>query len=73
MAESIRNMFIATGNLMVGSDKDASFNTAGQLKGWNEFMRSVPYLASWHDWSVKMQHGSFTEEWWTTTWEHKFR
>ncbi len=70
--EAIRNMMIATGNLMIGNT-DKALTTSGELQGWNEFMRSVPYLASWHDFANKMKHGDTTEEWWTSTWDYKWR
>ena len=72
LAEGIRNMFVATGNLMI--DKEGgTFNSIGQLKGWNEIMRSIPYLASWHDANVKFQNSDIPEEWWVEQREYKWK
>jgi len=72
LAMSSLRMFIATGNLMIGNT-DEAFTRDGDLKGWNEIMRSIPYLASWHDFSNKMIHGSFTEDWWVEKWVDQWR
>ena len=72
LTESTFNMFVATGNLMIGNT-DKAFTQKGDLKGWNEVMRSIPYLASWHDFANKMKHGSFTEDWWVDKWENQWR
>ena len=70
--ESFYMMLIATGDLMF-KDGDNAFTSDGDLKGWNNFKRSIPYLASWEDFATKMQHGAPTEEWWTDKFENKWR
>jgi hypothetical protein len=67
------NMMIATGNLLLGSDSSASFTEEGQLRGWNEIMRSIPYLASFHDFANKMKNGSITEDWWVEKFANQWR
>ncbi len=70
--ESFSMMLIATGDLMFKGG-DNAFTSDGDLKGWNNFKRSIPYLASWEDFSSKMRQGGPTEEWWTDKWENKWR
>jgi hypothetical protein len=69
----LASMLAATGNLLLGSDPEASFTEEGQLKGWNEMMRSIPYLASFHDFASKMKNGSITEDWWVEKFANQWR
>ena len=73
LTEAFYTMIVASGNLMMGEDKDRSFNSRGQLKGWNEFMRSVPYVASYHDFMIKMTNNAKTEEWWDMMFQRRWR
>jgi hypothetical protein len=71
--QGFANMLVATGNLLLGSDPSSSFTEEGQLKGWNEMMRSIPYLASFHDFASKMKNGSITEDWWVEKFANQWR
>ena len=70
--EAFANMMIASGNAAVGN-KDKAFTQQGDLRGWNEFQRSIPYVASWHDLSLKLSNASETEQWWTDLMQNKWR
>jgi hypothetical protein len=67
------SMLAATGNLLIGSDPESSFTEDGQLKGWNEMLRSIPGLASFHDFASKMKNGSITEQWWVERFENQWK
>ena len=72
MTESFTMLMVSTGDLMfMGGDN--AFTQEGDLKGWNNFKRSIPYLASWQDFSSKMKHASPTEEWWVERMERDWR
>ena len=70
--EAFGQMMLASANLALG-DKESAFTQKGQLRGWNEFMRSVPYASAWHDMAMKLQNASQTEAWWTEHWANKWR
>jgi hypothetical protein len=71
--QGLTNMMVATGNLLIGSDPENSFTQDGELKGWNEVMRSIPYLSSFHDFASKMKGGAITEQWWVDKWENQWK
>jgi hypothetical protein len=71
--EALLAMSIATGNMALGKDEDTYLTREGDLKGWTGFMRSVPYLASWYDFSSKMKKGTITEDWWADSWERRWK
>jgi hypothetical protein len=70
--EAFGMMMMSSANLALGN-RDAAFTQNGDMKGWNEFMRSIPYVSAWHDFASKMQHGTETEQWWTERMTNKWR
>ena len=66
------NLLVATANLTVGNEAEA-FTQEGHLKGWNEFQRSIPYLASYYDFISKMEHNKSLEPWFVSRFENKWR
>jgi hypothetical protein len=70
--EAFGMMMMSSANLALGNE-DAAFTQNGDMKGWNEFMRSIPYVSAWHDFASKMQHGTETEQWWTEKMTSKWR
>ena len=71
-SEAFGAMMIASTNYAFGN-KQAAFTQKGDLKGWNEIMRSIPYMSAWHDISLKLQNASQTEQWWIDTFANKWR
>jgi hypothetical protein len=66
-------MTVALANLAVGDNEDA-FTQKGDLKGWNEFMKGIPGLASYSDLASKLGHsGGELEEWWENKMDRKWR
>jgi hypothetical protein len=59
-------------HLTVGNEAEA-FTQEGHLKGWNELQRSIPYLASYYDFTYKMQHNKSLEPWFVSRFENKWR
>jgi len=63
---------IALADIAVGN-KEGAFTQKGDLRGWNEFKKSIPGLASYYDFHNKVTNAKSVNPDWLLEFQHKWR
>ena len=69
---SFSTMMGATWDMAFG-DKDKAFTEQGDFKGWEQFKKSIPFMASYSDMAKKLQHAGTLDKIWTNEPVNKWR
>jgi len=69
---SFTKLTIALTDLALG-DKEGAFTQKGDLRGWSEFRKSIPGLASYYDFHKKVTNAKSVDPDWLVEFQHKWR
>ena len=59
--EAASKMFVAGVDIAINNGADA-YTQRGDLRGWVEFRKSIPYMSSYYDFASKIEKAGFIED-----------